>query len=69
MVEGGCALRLALESLDESLILGVLLPQNLEGDIAVEVLVAGEIDFAHAPAAQKARDCVTVVYGYALHVH
>ncbi len=53
MVEGGGALGLAPEELDDAFVFGVLLLQNLEGDIPLEDLVVCQEDLGHASAAQR----------------
>src|SRR3712207_2661312 len=60
MVEGGSANRLAPEALDELLVVGVLLPQDLERRLALEYAFAGHIHPRHATAAQYLKKRVAV---------
>jgi hypothetical protein len=53
VAERGGASGLALEALDELLVVGVLLPENLERYVPVEGLVVGQEDSRHAPAAKQ----------------
>src|SRR5919205_1146847 len=52
--EGCGALGLALEALDELLVLCVLVLQQLEGHVPIEDVVVGQEDVRHAPAAHQA---------------
>src|SRR5215217_7074713 len=65
--EGG-APHLALETLDELLVIGELLPQDLERHVPIEDLVVGQAYSGHPSAAQGADDAVTVVYDGFLHI-
>src|SRR5918993_4097789 len=67
MAEGGGARRLALEALDELLVVGVLVPQDLERHIPAEGLVVGQEDPRHAPAAKQIAQDVAIVDDSALY--
>jgi hypothetical protein len=58
MVEGGDALRLALEARAELGVAGELLREDLQRHVAVESGIAGFEDLAHSPRPQLARDLV-----------
>ncbi len=66
--ERGGAARLALETLHEPLVLGVLLPQDLERHVAAQDLVVGQVDLGHASHAQEVARGVAAVDGGLLHV-
>jgi hypothetical protein len=66
--EAGGALGLALEALDELLVVGELLPQDLESYVPIEDLVVGQVHLGHPSATQGMTDAVTVVYDGFLHV-
>ena len=51
-------LRLALEPRERRRILGKALGQDLDGDIAIQLGVAGAVDLAHAAGAELADDFV-----------
>src|SRR4051794_25081047 len=61
MVEAGGALRLAAEALDELLVGGVAVIQQLQRHPAPELLVLGEVDVGHPARAQLALDHVAAV--------
>jgi hypothetical protein len=61
------ALRLAPETLDEFLVVGVLVAQYLERHVAVEDVVVGEVHFRHPPATQRLDERISVVYNGMLH--
>src|SRR5688572_14329776 len=68
-VREGCgALGLALEALDELLVVGELLPQDLESNVPIEDLVVGQVHLGHPSASEGMNDAVTVVYDGSLHV-
>ena len=67
MVEPGCALRLAPEPLDELLVGGVPVVEQLERDRTPELLVLGEVDDRHSARAELALDHVALVEGAADH--
>src|SRR4029453_12190799 len=50
--------RLADESLTEPLVIGQLRSQDLQRDLALEPVVLGQVDHAHAAATQGAEDAV-----------
>src|SRR5262249_23064863 len=54
-------LRLATEPLDELLVAGVPVVQDLDRDAAAELLVLGEIDVRHPAGAELAHDLVATV--------
>ena len=58
MVQGGDALRLALEPRPELGIRGQLRREQLQGHVALQAGVAGAIDLAHPAGAQRHRDLV-----------
>ena len=61
VVEPGGALRLAPEALDELVVGGVPVVQQLQRDAAAELLVLGEIDVGHPARAELALDHVALV--------
>ena len=61
VVQVGGALRLTAEPLDEARIGGELREQHLDGDGAVEQLIAGEEDVGHAAARDAAVQLVATV--------
>ena len=61
MVEAGGALRLAAEALDELLVGGVALVEQLQRDAPAELLVLGEVDVGHPARAELALDHVAPV--------
>ena len=61
VAEAGGGPRLALEALDELLVTGVTLVQDLQGDLAAELLVLGQVDLGHAAGAELAHDPVAAV--------
>ena len=61
MGEAGGALCLAAEALDELLVLGVALVEELDRDPPPELLVLGQVDARHAPRAELAHDAVAAV--------
>ncbi len=66
--EGRRVQRLALEALGELAVARVLSPEHLEGHVAVEDLVAGEVHLAHPSATQGADDVITAVYNCSLQI-
>jgi hypothetical protein len=65
--EGGGALGLASEALDELVVVGVALAHDLEGDVPIQNVVVGEIDLGHTSCPQRLDDAVAVVYKKLLH--
>ena len=61
VVEAGGALRLAAEALDELVVVGVPLVQELQRHAAAELLVLGEVDVGHPTRAELAQDQVAAV--------
>src|SRR4051794_41813094 len=61
MVETRCPLRFAAEALDELVVGGVPVVQELERDASTELLVLGEVDVRHPARAQLALDHVAAV--------
>ena len=61
VVEARRALRLAAEALDELLVGGVPLVQQLQRDLPAELLVLGEVDVGHPARAELALDHVAPV--------
>jgi hypothetical protein len=59
--EAGRVLRLAAEALDELVVGGVTVVEDLDRDAAAELLVLGEVDVGHAPGAELADDPVAAV--------
>ena len=60
--EGGGALGLALEALDELLVARVAGAHHLEGHVPVEDVVVRQVYVGHATAAQRLDQPVTIVY-------
>ena len=67
MVEAGGALRLAPEALDELLVGGVPVVEQLERDRAPELLVLGEVDVAIPPEPSLRLITIALVEGAADH--
>ena len=61
MIEGRSTHRFAPETLDELLVVDVLLPQDLERHLPTERVITGQIHLRHAPVAQKFDQGVAVV--------
>ena len=61
MVEARGALRLAAEALDELLVGGMPLVQELQRDIAAQLLILGQVDVGHPARAELALDDVAPV--------
>src|SRR5438034_5358527 len=59
--EARCVLRLAPEALDELLVPGVAVVQDLDRDAPPELLVLGEIHVRHAARAELSHDAVPPV--------
>ncbi len=59
--EAGRGLRLAPEALDEEVVAGVAVVEDLDGDAAPELLVLGEVDVRHAAGAELSQDPVAAV--------
>ena len=59
--EAGGRLRLAAEALDEEVVAGVALVEDLDRDAAPELLVLGEVDVGHPAGAELAQDPVATV--------
>ena len=57
----GRVLGLAAEALDELLVAGVAVVQDLDRDAAAELLVLGEVDVRHTAGAELAHDPVAPV--------
>ena len=58
MVQGRGGPRLPLEPSHQIRVFGVLLPEDLQGDVAPEPSVARVVDLSHAPAPQRTHDLV-----------
>src|SRR5215216_2338986 len=58
VVERGCAPSLTPEALDEALIVGVLLLEDLEGDVTLKNLLVRQEDLSHTSAAQRVSQTV-----------
>ncbi len=59
MVEVGGRLRLAAEPLHEARIVGELVEEHLDGNRAIEQLVAGQVHVGHAASGDLAMEFVT----------
>jgi hypothetical protein len=66
MLEPGSGLGLASEALDEPGILGEAAVQQLQRDLAPELLVLGQEDVGHPARAEPGKDPVATVYDCAL---
>ena len=58
VVQGGEGAGLALEAGDAVLVLEELLRQDLDGDVPLELRIAGPIDLSHAPGTERGEDLV-----------
>ena len=61
MRKAGCVLRLTAEALDELIVAGVTVVQDLDRDAPAEHLVFGQVDVRHPTRAELAQDAVTPV--------
>src|SRR5919202_360339 len=61
MGERGGALGLALEALDDLLVVGVLPSEHLEGHVAAQLPVAGQVDLGHSSVAYEFLELVAPV--------
>ena len=60
--KGGGVLGLPPEALYGLAFLGVLAIEDLEGDLALQDLVVGQVDLGHPPAADLPDEAVPVVF-------
>ncbi len=58
MVQRREDLRLALEATEPLVVVGQLLGQHLDRDLAIEAGVLGSVDLAHPPGSERAEDLV-----------
>ena len=67
MVQGRCGARLSAKSIQRLMIGGVLIGEELQGDVAAESSVFGPVDHTHAAAAERIENSI-MLDGAADHV-